>query len=98
MNIVRDDSKLIGKVKIFVDAGYRVYQQNQGYVVEKDKFGRYNIIFEPNGYTIGLHGRENTEFENKCNGKDFFIINEDTGNRIYLKNEQKPLEQEKPDE
>jgi hypothetical protein len=85
MNIAHDDSKLIEKIKTLVDLGCKVYQQNTGYVVKKDRFGRYNIVFKPNGYTIGLHGRENTEFENKCNGRNFFIIDE-LGNKVDIDN------------
>ena len=63
------------EVKSAVDAGKDVYADSKSYKVIKDKFipNRYLIECSLNGYIVGLHGLEGTEYENKPNAQNFFI-------------------------
>jgi hypothetical protein len=64
---------LIKRIKTAVDQGYTVYSGNSAYEVKKASNGDYNIVCSFNGYTIGLHGREGTEYAGKLNGDNFYI-------------------------
>ena len=44
----------LDEIKSNIDAGKRVYWVNKGYQVIKDILGQYLIVFQSNGYTIGL--------------------------------------------
>lgn len=61
----------IDEIKAAVDAGRPVHWANAGYVVHRDRLGRYLITYQPNGSTIGLTNRSGT----RLNGdpSDFFI-------------------------
>lgn len=63
----------IQKIKKAVDEGKLVYSGENG-IVKKNKFGKY-IICSLNGYCIGLHGLEGTQYENKLNGTNFYYKN-----------------------
>ena len=66
------------QIKTAVDAGRTVHWSNTGYIVIKDKCGKYHIKYLPNGCTTELHGQARTKFENVLNGRpdDFFIAEE----------------------
>ena len=61
-------------IKSAVDSGVDVFCDNQGYRVLKDKCGYYYITYTATGYSVGLHGREGTAYENKLNGTTFFTL------------------------
>ena len=65
----------IEEIKQAVDEGKTVYMENEGYQVIKDNTGQYMIKCTLNGYGIGLHGAEGTEFERKLNGTNFYTKN-----------------------
>jgi len=64
----------IEKIKLAVDCGDNVFCDNQGYRVLKDECGGYYITYTATGYSVGLHGREGTAYENKLNGTTFFTL------------------------
>ena len=59
-------------IKSAVDSGVDVFCDSDAYKVIKGKRGDYFITYTPSGYTIGLHGVEGTEYENKLNGTTFY--------------------------
>ena len=65
----------ITEIKEAVDAGESVKWANDLYDVIKSTWGEYLIVCQPNGSTIGLHGREKYGRENHLNGDedDFYI-------------------------
>ena len=42
------------QIKKALEKGLKVYWENDGYEVLKDKLGRYLVVFRHNGYTVGL--------------------------------------------
>ena len=42
------------QIKKALEKGLKVYWENDGYEVLKDKLGRYLVVFKHNGYTVGL--------------------------------------------
>jgi hypothetical protein len=42
------------QIKKALKNGLKVYWENDGYEVLKDKLGRYLVVFRHNGYTVGL--------------------------------------------
>lgn len=65
------------EIKKAVDAGKTVYSDTKAYNVIKSKVNEtYLIVCSLNGYTIGLHGLEGTEYENNLNGTKFFTETE----------------------
>ena len=56
----------LDEIKAAVDAGQTVHWANTGYVVQKDRFGRYLITYLPNRSCIGLTDREGQ----RLNGKE----------------------------
>ena len=66
----------IEEIKQAVDAGKSVKWASDIYDVVKSKWGgEYLIVCEPNGSTIGLHGKEGTDRESHLNGnEDEFYI------------------------
>lgn len=65
----------IEEIKRAVDAGESVKWANDLYDVVKSKFGEYLIVCQPNGHTIGLHGKAGTDRESHLNGdEDQFYI------------------------
>ena len=65
----------ITEIKEAVDAGESVKWANDLYDVIKSTRGEYLIVCQPNGSTIGLHGKEGTDRESHLNGdKDDFYI------------------------
>ena len=42
------------QIKKALKNGLKVYWENDGYEVLKDKLGRYLVVFKHNGYTVGL--------------------------------------------
>lgn len=48
----------IDEIKRAVDSGNKVYWANAGYKVIKDNLGQYLIVYDYNGYTIGLTDRD----------------------------------------
>ena len=65
----------IPEIKAAVDANKDVRCGNDGYSVCKDSAGQYLIICSANGHTIGLTGREGTEYERILNGSNFYTRN-----------------------
>jgi hypothetical protein len=65
----------IAEIKTAVDAGKSVHWSNEGYVVRKDRLGRYLIFFEPNGSAIGLTDQSGC----RLNGQEeeFFLAGHD---------------------
>lgn len=63
----------ITEIKAAIDAGKAVKCGSDAYDVIKDTLGQYLIVCNLNGYTVGLHGVEGTQYENVLNGKDFYI-------------------------
>jgi hypothetical protein len=59
-------------IKSAVDSGVNVFCDNLGYRVLKDDCGDYYITYTASDYSVGLHGRKGTEYENKLNGTTFF--------------------------
>ena len=64
----------IQEIKMAVDSGNNVFCDNQGYRVLKNEPSDYYITYTATGYSVGLHGREGTAFENKLNGTKFFTL------------------------
>ena len=55
-------------VKRAIDEGKKVYMTpNKNYQVIKDQVGQYLIRCNANDSYTGLHGRENTKYENNIN-------------------------------
>ena len=50
----------IEKIKSLIDCGVKVYDNNIGYEIKKDKLGQYLITYKPNGYCIGLTDQTGT--------------------------------------
>ena len=65
--------KTIKEIKEAVNEGKTVYEGSEAYEVIKTSWGEFLIVCSSNGYTIGLHGKEGTKYENKLNGSNFFI-------------------------
>lgn len=65
----------IEEIKKAVDSGLDVRCDNNRYVVLGHKpTGRYYIVDKYNAsYSIGLHGKPGTDFENVLNGTHFYI-------------------------
>ena len=65
----------ISEIKEAVDAGKSVKWASDIYDVIKSTWGEYLIVCQPNGSTIGLHGKEGTNRESHLNGDedDFYI-------------------------
>jgi hypothetical protein len=63
----------IPEIKAAIDAGRPVKCDSEAYDVIKDRLGQYLIICRSNGYCIGLHGQEGTQYENVLNGTKFYI-------------------------
>lgn len=82
----------ITEIKAAVDAGHTVKCSNDLYDVKK--FGsQYNIVCSSNGYQIGLHGMEGTEYENHLNGDpDEFYIKTDPDAELDAKSVEQWLE------
>jgi hypothetical protein len=64
----------IEEIKEAVDNGIIVYSDTAFYKVIKDKYNNY-LIKANNGFVIGLHGQEGTEYENILNGNKFWFVN-----------------------
>jgi len=62
----------IAEIKNAVNKGRRVYCGNSAYQVIKDNIGQWLIKCSLNGYCIGLHGQEGTQYENQLNGEHFY--------------------------
>ena len=61
-------AKEIKLIKTAIKDGKRVFMTpNKAYEVIKDSIGQYLIKCHINDCFWGLHGRENTEYENKIN-------------------------------
>ena len=63
----------VQEIKAAVDAGKTVYCGNDNYKVIKDSKNQYLIHCTLNDYYVGLHGLENTPYENVLNGTNFYI-------------------------
>jgi hypothetical protein len=53
--------KRIEEIKNLIDAGVKVYDENEGYECFKTKSGDYAVKFKPNGYTIGMFWDNDTK-------------------------------------
>ena len=62
----------IAEIKNAVNKGRKVYCGNSAYQVIKDNIGQWLIKCSLNGYCIGLHGQEGTQYENQLNGENFY--------------------------
>lgn len=60
------------EIKKAVSEGKTVYADTDGYKVIKDNIGQFLIHFMRSDHYIGLHGAENTEFEEVLNGEIFY--------------------------
>ena len=72
-HMVEQREMSIAEIKQAVDAGKVVKAGSDIYDVIKSKWGEYLIVCQPNGYTIGLHGKEGTAYESHLNGDGFYI-------------------------
>jgi hypothetical protein len=57
----------IKEIKSALDEGKKVVSESGVYEIKKDRIGQYLINCPSNGYCIGLHGMEGTEFEHVPN-------------------------------
>lgn len=62
------------EIKLAVESGFKVFADTKAYEVIKDRIGQWLIVYSPNKHTVGLHGREGTEYENNLNGQKFFYF------------------------
>ena len=61
-------AKQIQIIKTAINDGKRVFMTpSKAYEVIKDRIGQYLIKCHINDSFVGLHGRENTEYEHKIN-------------------------------
>lgn len=65
--------KTIEEIKEAVNEGRKVFCDSEAYIVIKGRSEDYYITCISNQYTIGLHGKEGTKYENVLNGSNFFI-------------------------
>lgn len=72
-HMVEQREMSIAEIKQAVDDGKAVKAGSDIYDVIKSSWGEYLIVCQPNGYTIGLHGKEGTAHESHLNGDGFYI-------------------------